>query len=75
MGNGAAIDGDELAIGARPLLVDEARHELLAGTRLPADVDRRLAARHLGDQTAEMLDRSGLTQQHRGAAAGLGRGP
>ena len=47
--NRAAVDRHERTAGARALLVDQARDELLADAGFAADVDRRLAARELAD--------------------------
>src|SRR5579885_133720 len=47
--NGAAVDRDKGLAAARPLFVDHACHQFLAGARFAADVHRRLAARQLGD--------------------------
>ena len=51
LGNRAAVDRDERRSRARAALVDQARGEFLAAARFAGDVDRRLRARELADQS------------------------
>ena len=52
-----------------PSLMDHLRHQFLACAGFAGDVHRRLAACHLGDQTAHLLDGRRFAQQ----APGTGR--
>ncbi|MCY1534640.1 hypothetical protein D9M68_700180 [compost metagenome] len=61
--NGAAVDRHEGALGARTLLVDEPRHQLLAAARFAADVHRRLAAGEFLDLLAQGVHRRRAAQQ------------
>ncbi|MCY1399741.1 hypothetical protein D9M71_148040 [compost metagenome] len=61
--NRAAVDRHEGRFAARPLFVDQARHQFLATTGFAADVDRRLAARQLGDLVAHQAHRRRIAQQ------------
>ncbi len=72
--DGAAVDRHERPAGARALGVDQARHALLADTRLAADEHRRLAARELGDHDPQRLHGRRIADQawH---GAGLGAYP
>ena len=49
------LTGTNGAVVARAALVDQPRHQFLAGAGLAGDVDRRLAARDAGDQRAQLL--------------------
>ena len=51
--DGTAVDGHEGLAGPGPLIVDVAGHQLLAGTGLAGDVDRRLAAGELRDSRTD----------------------
>ena len=53
----AAADGHERRVLARSGLVDETRHQFLAGTGFAGDVHGRLAARHATNHRAEFLHR------------------
>ena len=61
--NRAAVDRHERPVAPRPGLVDHARDELLARAGLAGDVDRRLAARDLGDHLAQLLHRRRMADQ------------
>lgn len=62
-GNRAAVHRHERPLDTWPLLVDQARHQLLAATGLATDVDRRLAARQLADLVAQGAHRRRLAEQ------------
>ncbi len=68
LGNRAAVDRHEGRVGPRPLLVNHAGHQLLAGAGLAADVDRRLAAGELGDGRPHVLHGGRLADE--GSARG-----
>ncbi|MNE19997.1 hypothetical protein D3C80_1130990 [compost metagenome] len=53
-GNRRAVDRNERLIGARALIVDQARDQLLAAAGLSADVYRRMAAGQFGDVFAQV---------------------
>ncbi len=61
--DGAAVDRDVRVPRTRALFVNHARHELLAGARLTADINRRLAARHFPYGRAGPLHGFGITDQ------------
>ena len=50
----AGVDGDERLVGARRVLVQRPRHQLLAGAALAVDQDRRPAWRRLDDQVEDL---------------------
>src|SRR5690606_30115310 len=60
-GNRAAIDGDEILVGAWPGSMDGACHELLAGPRLTADEHRSLAAGQFDDLLAQGPNGAGFS--------------
>ncbi len=53
-----AVHLDEVAAGARRVVVDGAGDQLLAGARFAADQDRRVAARDLLDDVEDALQRA-----------------
>ena len=59
----AAIDRHERTVTPRPGIVDHDRDQFLAGPRLAANVDRRLAAGDLGNQVAHRLHGHGVADQ------------
>ena len=59
----AAVDRHERPVVPRPRVVDQPRDQFLAGARVARDVDRRLAARDLGDHLPQLLHRLRLAQQ------------
>ena len=58
-GDGAAIDGDHLALAARAVFVHGLGDELLAGAALAGDEDRRIRARHPAHQFENLLQGAG----------------
>ncbi|MNO99164.1 hypothetical protein D3C76_909300 [compost metagenome] len=61
--NRPAVHRDEGVVLARALFVDQPRHQLLAAAGFAADVDRRLAARQLGDLVAHHPHRWRVAEQ------------
>ena len=49
-GDGAAVLGNERHVGPRPVVVDGARHQLLAGARFSREQDRAVAPSGAFDQ-------------------------
>jgi hypothetical protein len=62
LGDSAAVNGDEVVIGAGALLVDLSRGKFLAGARFTADEDRGLASRQFMDHAADLLGGGELPQ-------------
>src|SRR5207247_7037942 len=71
--NGRAVDVDERTGGARTLMVERARHESLAGSRLTEEQDRRRDtlgrlqggdARHVGAQRANRRGFADRSEEH-----------
>ena len=62
LGNGAAIDGHERALGPWRTVVDGSGNQLLAGARLAVHQHRRHAAGNLLDQAPHLLHHMGITQ-------------
>src|SRR5262245_17381743 len=57
LGDRRGIDGDERPVAPRALMVDSARHQLLASTALAGDQHGRRRRGDLRDQTVQLLDR------------------
>ena len=55
VGNGATVDGDERPLPAHRRVVDQSRHQLLAGAAFPGDENGALGARHLLNETQQTL--------------------
>ena len=70
-GNGAAIDRDERAVAARAGLVNEFRHQFLAGARLAENMHGRLAARDARNHLAQVLHGGGGAEQAGAEYAGV----
>src|SRR3546814_10320265 len=62
-GNCPAVDRHKTLAGTRALLMDQPGDQLLAATRFPADVDRRLTASEFFDLFAHVVHRRGVAQQ------------
>ncbi len=62
-GNCAAIDRYERAIPARAGLMNEFRHQLLAGAGFAGNMHRRLAASDAGDHFAQLVHGGRCTKQ------------
>src|SRR6185437_9525828 len=69
-GDGTAIYRHERALAARATLVNQPRHELLAGAGFAADMHRGLAARDTPDHLAQLLHDRRTAQQSRAAQRG-----
>src|SRR5262249_62256773 len=57
LGDGGRVDRDERTVAPRPWMIDRARDQLLARPALAGDEHGRRRARHLRDETVELLDR------------------
>ena len=66
--DGRAVDRHELLLGARGQIVDRARHQLLAGARLPRDEHRGGGRRGLVDQPVDFAHRRARAEQEPHAA-------
>jgi hypothetical protein len=64
-GNRATVHRDERLVGARRQLMRGAGHELLAGTALTHDEDRRVRRRHFLDESVDLLHQRVLANQER----------
>ena len=70
-GNGPAVDRHEGTVAARAGLVDELRHQFLAGAGFAGYVHRRLAARDARDHFAQVLHGGRRAKQARAEDAGI----
>ena len=72
-GDGAAVHGHERPLRPRALLVDGARHQLLAGARLAEDQHRHTGGGHPADLLGQLADgRAHAEQRTRGPVLGAG---
>jgi hypothetical protein len=62
-GNGAAVDGNEGFVGARPQFMNEPGHQFFAGAGLAADVDRGLAAGQFVNLFTKLCHGRGVAKQ------------
>ncbi|MCY1516120.1 hypothetical protein D9M68_507340 [compost metagenome] len=62
LGNGGGVDRHEGAVGARRVLVQRARHQLLARARFAGDEHRDVALRQPADGTEHVLHRGRLAE-------------
>jgi hypothetical protein len=63
LGHAAAVDGREVALSPAPVVVQAARHQLLAGAGLAEDQHVGIGAGHVEHQPAQALHRRGTADE------------